>query len=79
MSDDVRTFAFDPAITDNSPIPLRCFALDGRCDWARVLQWICPDLTANEASECVKRGGNLMWGTTLVQLRLLVDMCVRDK
>ncbi|WP_437670423.1 hypothetical protein [Sorangium sp. So ce131] len=34
---------------DNTPIPDDCHAHDGTPDWAALLEWICPDLTPDEA------------------------------
>ncbi|AUX34946.1 MULTISPECIES: hypothetical protein [Sorangium] len=34
---------------DDTPIPDDCYSCDGSPDWAALLEWICPDLSRDEA------------------------------
>ena len=67
-----RDFAFNPNAYEGAVIPMHCYRWDGRVDWPRVFQWICPELTNEEADLCVFHGRMRLMRMGVETVRVLV-------
>lgn len=55
----LREFTINPMAYPGARIPSSCYDGD-RIDWALAFQWVCPELTDNEAAVCVAKAR--AWG-----------------
>ncbi|WP_129350722.1 hypothetical protein [Sorangium cellulosum] len=58
---------------DNTPIPDDCYGCDGTPDWAALLEWICPELSRDEAERLAAIGEASGRGPNLAGLKRLVE------
>ncbi|MGK3986972.1 hypothetical protein WMF37_34805 [Sorangium sp. So ce291] len=58
---------------DNTPIPDDCYSCDGAPDLAALLEWICPDLSRDEAERLAAIGEASDLRPDVVSLKRLIE------
>lgn len=71
-----RQLVFDERIHNGDRYPPSCYRLGGVIHWAKVLQWLCPSLSDDEAALCVSAGARAGIRTYVGDIKWIIHQTV---